>query len=51
MTALDYMTDATLRDTMRDEFNATAAASARAVDYAYDPEGFIEIGGCGCGAH
>ena len=51
MTALDYMTDATLRSTMRDEFNATASASTRAVDYAYDPKGFIEIGGCGCGAH
>jgi amidohydrolase len=51
MTALDYMTDETLRSTMRDEFAATAAQSSRAVDYAYDPDGFIEIGGCGCGAH
>ena len=51
MTALDYMTDATLRQTMRDEFAATAAHSARSVDYAFDPHGFIEIGGCGCGAH
>lgn len=51
MTALDYMTDAGMRQTMRDEFAATAVHSAKSVEYAYDPSGFIEIGGCGCGAH
>lgn len=51
MTALDFMTDADLRQTTRDDFAATADLSARSVVAAYDPDGYIEIGGCGCGAH
>ncbi|HEX7776068.1 MAG TPA: M20 family metallopeptidase [Parvibaculum sp.] len=51
MTALDYMTDAGLREAAREEFAATATGSARSVAAAYDPNGATEIGGCGCGAH
>jgi len=51
MTAIDYMTDAALRDKAAAEFAATAEASARSVAAAYDPSGIAEIGGCGCGAH
>jgi amidohydrolase len=51
MTALDFMTDTTLRDKARDAFTETAAVSARAVEAAYDPHGHVEVGGCGCGAH
>ena len=51
MTALDFLTDADLRKTARDEFAATADASARSVASAYDAHGNALIGGCGCGGH
>lgn len=51
MTAIDYMTDASLREKAEAEFAATAEASARSIAAAYDPNGKAEIGGCGCGAH
>lgn len=49
MTALDFMTDAELRERARAEFAATADSSARAIAAAYDPQGSTGIGGCGCG--
>jgi metal-dependent amidase/aminoacylase/carboxypeptidase family protein len=51
MTAIDYMTDAEMRVSTAREFAATADSSARSVAAAYDPNGYVEIGGCGCGAH
>ena len=51
MTAIDYMTDAGLREKAAAEFAATAESSARSIAAAYDPAGATEIGGCGCGAH
>lgn len=51
LTAIDYMTDASLREKAEAEFAATAEASARSIAAAYDPNGKAEIGGCGCGAH
>lgn len=51
MTALDYMTDAGLRQAARDEFAATADGSARSIASAYDAHGNALIGGCGCGGH
>ncbi len=50
LTAIDYMTDARLRDDAATEFAATAQSSARSIAAAYDPNGVAEIGGCGCGA-
>lgn len=50
MTAIDYMTDAALREKAAAEFAATAESSARSVAAAFDPSGVAEIGGCGCGA-
>ncbi len=50
MTAIDYMTDAALREKTAAEFALTAESSARSVAAAYDPNGVAEIGGCGCGA-
>jgi amidohydrolase len=51
MTAIDYMLDADLRQAARDEFAASADASARSVASAYDAHGNALIGGCGCGGH
>ncbi|MEN6543576.1 M20 family metallopeptidase [Parvibaculum sp.] len=51
MTAIDYLTDASLRAKAAAEFAETAEASARSIAAAYDPKGVAEIGGCGCGAH
>lgn len=51
MTALDYMTDAGLRQAASEEFAATAESSARSVASAYDARGNALIGGCGCGGH
>jgi len=48
MTALDVLCDDTLRESAREEFKATAEASARSVAAAYNPAGIAEIGGCGC---
>jgi metal-dependent amidase/aminoacylase/carboxypeptidase family protein len=51
MTAIDYLTDASLRAMAAAEFAETAEASARSVLAAFDPHGRSELGGCGCGAH
>ena len=51
MTAVDFLTNADLRQSARQEFNASAEFSAKSIDAAYDPNGYVEIGGCGCGAH
>ena len=48
MTAIDYMTNAEMREKARVDFAATADASARSVAAAYDPSGAANIGGCGC---
>ncbi len=48
MTAIDYMTDAAMREQAKADFAATADASARSVAAAYDPNGATNIGGCGC---
>jgi metal-dependent amidase/aminoacylase/carboxypeptidase family protein len=48
MTAIDYMTDAVMREKAKADFAATAEGSARSVAAAYDPNGATNIGGCGC---
>jgi len=48
MTAIDYMTDAAMREQAKADFAATAESSARSVAAAYDPTGATNIGGCGC---
>lgn len=48
MTAIDFMTDANMREEAKAHFAATAEASARSVAAAYDPNGLAHIGGCGC---
>ena len=51
MTAIDFLTNPDLRQSARQEFNASAELSAKSIDAAYDPNGYVDIGGCGCGAH
>ena len=48
MTALDYLTDADMREAAAAEFAATAELSGRAVDAAFNPSGVTSLGGCGC---
>jgi amidohydrolase len=48
MTAIDILGDETLRAQAWDEFNATAEASAQAVNLAYNSAGDAALGGCGC---
>ncbi|MBO6669742.1 M20 family metallopeptidase [Parvibaculum sp.] len=48
MTAIDYMTNAEMREKAKADFAATAESSARSVAAAYDPSGSTNIGGCGC---
>lgn len=45
MTALDYLTDESLRQLAADEFKLTADVSTCAVMPAYDPQGDTNIGG------
>ena len=48
MTAVDYFESRTLRDTAKSDFEDTAADSTQAVSMAFDANGVMEIGGCGC---
>ncbi|WP_339831936.1 M20 family metallopeptidase [uncultured Parvibaculum sp.] len=48
MTAIDFMTDAAMREKAKADFAVTAESSARSVAAAYNPEGTAHIGGCGC---
>lgn len=48
MTAIDYLTDETLREQAAAEFAATADESAASVGAAYNAQGAAHIGGCGC---
>ena len=48
MTAIDYLTDADLRKQAADEFAASADVSAAAVAAAFQPQGTVNLGGCGC---
>jgi amidohydrolase len=48
MTAIDYLTDAPLRDAAKSDFAKTADVSSQAVGLAFDPEGVMDVGGCGC---
>ena len=48
MTAIDFMTDAAMREQAKADFAATADSSARSVAAAYDPTGATNVGGCGC---
>ncbi len=48
MTAIDFMTDAALQEAAKAGFAETAENSARSVGAAYNPEGTIALGGCGC---
>ena len=48
MTAIEIVGDETLRAQAWDEFNATAEASAQAVNLAYNSAGDAALGGCGC---
>ncbi len=48
MTAIDFMTDPALQDAAKAGFAETAENSARSVGAAYNPEGSIALGGCGC---
>ncbi len=48
MTAIDFMTDAALQEAAKTGFEETAENSARSVSAAYNPEGTIALGGCGC---
>ncbi len=48
MTAIDFMTDADMREQAKADFASTAASSARSVAAAYNPAGAANIGGCGC---
>lgn len=48
MTAIDFMTDPALQEAAKAGFAETAENSARSVGAAYNPEGSIALGGCGC---
>lgn len=48
MTAIDFLSDEAMRRQAKEEFEKTAAFSARSVLAAYNPDGVKEIGGCGC---
>lgn len=48
MTAIDFMTDAALQQAAKAGFDETAENSARSVSAAFNPEGTIALGGCGC---
>ncbi len=48
MTAIDFMTNPVLQEAAKAGFAETAENSARSVGAAYNPEGSIALGGCGC---
>lgn len=48
MTAIDFMTEPALQEAAKAGFAETAENSARSVGAAYNPEGSIALGGCGC---
>ena len=48
MTALDLMTDAALMRAAKAEFAETGEELHAAVAAAYDPDGVVHTGGCGC---
>ena len=48
MTAIDFMTSKEMQAAAKAGFAKTAESSARSVGAAYNPEGSIALGGCGC---
>lgn len=48
MTAIDFMTDPAMQQAAKAGFAETAENSARSVGAAFNPEGSIALGGCGC---
>jgi len=48
MTALDFMTDAELRQKTKDSFAETGDASKKSVESAWRENGIAHLGGCGC---
>jgi len=48
MTAIDFMASREMQDAAKAEFAKTAESSARSVGAAYNDEGSIALGGCGC---
>ena len=48
MTAIDFMTNPSMQEAAKAGFAETAENSARSVGAAFNPEGSIALGGCGC---
>lgn len=48
MTAIDFMTNPAIQQAAKAGFAETAENSARSVGAAFNPEGSIALGGCGC---
>jgi len=48
MTAIDFMTNPAMQEAAKAGFAETAENSARSVGAAFNPEGSIALGGCGC---
>ena len=48
MTAIDFMTDSAMQEAAKAGFAETAENSARSVGAAFNAEGSIALGGCGC---
>ena len=48
MTAIDFMTSKEMQIAAKAGFAETAESSARSVGAAYNPEGSVALGGCGC---
>jgi len=48
MTAIDFMTEPAMQQAAKATFAETAESSARSIGAAYNPEGSIALGGCGC---
>ena len=48
MTAIDFMLDKQMQDAAKASFAETAESSARSVQAAYNEQGSMALGGCGC---